>query len=195
MHEKTQQIFEFMIELEKLKSVLRKTKVVGEQRFENSAEHSWQVCMLAQLLAGESPFEIDISRVIEILLVHDIPEIYAGDQIVYSSHDNSEAERAAAIRIFGLLPQPQSSWCLSRWQEYEDRTSNEALFAYATDRLMPVLLNLYNNGQSWQENKVPLEKILQVNAAIGVALPSVWAYVETLITGFAAKNWPANNPN
>ena len=120
---------------------------------------------------------------IEILLVHDIPEIDSGDRIVYQPHDRKRnaAERLAAERIFGLLPELQARWCMSRWQEYEERQSKEAIFAYAIDRLMPVLHNLNNNGQSWRENRVSLEKILSVNEAIGKALPQVWEQVQTMI--------------
>ena len=180
------EIFNFILELDKLKSVLRKTKPLGCDRYENAAEHSWQVCLLALLLAKESPKQINIARVVEILLIHDIPEIDAGDQIVYQNHSHERLmeERKAAERIFGLLPKAQSSWCLERWEEYEARESDEAIFAYAIDRLMPVLQNLNNSGQSWIENKVSLEKVLKVNAAIGSALPSVWADVESRIKGF-----------
>ena len=182
-----QKIFDFIIELDKLKSVLRKTKPLGCDRYENAAEHSWQVCMLAILLANESPKPINVFRVVEILLVHDIPEIDAGDQIVYQTKDAEaiQTERNAAERIFGLLPQPQRNWCMERWEEYEARQSDEAVFAYAADRLIPVLQNLNNSGQSWIENRVSLEKILTVNSALGNALPSVWLYVQSLIARFA----------
>jgi len=182
-----QKIFDFIIELDKLKSVLRKTKPLGCDRYENAAEHSWQVCILAILLANESPKPINVFRVVEILLVHDIPEIDAGDQIVYQTKDAEaiQTERNAAERIFGLLPEPQRNWCMERWEEYEARQSDEAVFAYAADRLVPVLQNLNNSGQSWIENRVSLEKILTVNSAIGNALPSVWLYVQSLIARFA----------
>lgn len=182
-----QKIFDFIIELDKLKSVLRKTKPLGCDRYENAAEHSWQVCMLAILLANESPKPINVFRVVEILLVHDIPEIDAGDQIVYQTKDAEaiQTEKNAAERIFGLLPEPQRNWCMERWEEYEARQSDEAVFAYAADRLIPVLHNLCNSGQSWIENRVSLEKILTVNSAIGNALPSVWLYVQMLIARFA----------
>ena len=181
-------IIEFIIEMDKLKAVLRKTKPVGLERYENSAEHSWQVCLLALLLVQHARQPVDIVRVVEILLVHDIPEIDSGDQIVYQgpSEAKAAAERQAARRIFGLLPEPQARWCMSRWEEYEGRESKEAVFAYAVDRLMPVLHNLKNNGQSWRENKVPLEKVLAVNAVVGEALPSVWEHVQGLIGEFSA---------
>lgn len=182
-----QKIFDFIIELDKLKSVLRKTKPLGCDRFENSAEHSWQVCMLAVLLANQSLKPINVSRAVELLLVHDIPEIYAGDQIVYQEKDAEaiQSERSAAERIFGLLPEPYESWCMESWEEYEARQSDEAIFAYAVDRLMPVLQNLNNSGQSWIDNGVSLEQILRVNSAISNALPSVWQYVQSLISRFA----------
>ena len=178
-----QKILHFIIELDKLKAVLRKTKPVGLDRYENIAEHSWQVCLLAQLLIKYARAPVDSVRVTELLLIHDIPEIDVGDQIVYQTNDErrAEAERQAAARIFGLLPEHQASWLMSRWQEYEDRKTNEAVFAYAIDRLMPVLHNIHNNGQSWHENRVPLDKILAVNAVIGEACPSVWKYVQDIL--------------
>lgn len=94
---------------------------------------------------------------------------------------------AAAQRIFSLLPEPQASWCMARWQEYEARELGEATFAYAIDRLMPLLQNLNNNGQSWRENKVPLDKVLSFNATIGKACPSIWEYARELIVQAAQK--------
>ena len=173
-------IFEFIIELDKLKGVLRKTKPVGFERYENSAEHSWQVALLAHMLAQHAREPVDIMRVVEILLVHDVPEIDAGDQIIYqgASERRAATERRAAERIFELLPAAQAEWCLSRWEEYEARASKEAVFAYAVDRLMPVLHNLNNNGQSWRENRVSLEKVLTMNAVVGQVFPSVWADIQ-----------------
>jgi putative hydrolase of HD superfamily len=178
-----QKIIDFIIEVDKLKGVLRKTKPVGLNRYENVAEHSWQVCLLAQLLSPYAGAPVDIVRVTELLLVHDIPEIDIGDQIVYQTKDDSRAvaEREAAARIFGLLPELQAGWLMSRWQEYEDRKTSEAIFAYSIDRLMPVLHNINNNGQSWRENRVPLEKILAVNAVIAEACPPVWEYVRDIL--------------
>ncbi|HYQ89601.1 MAG TPA: HD domain-containing protein [Candidatus Binatia bacterium] len=186
-------IFAFMIELDKLKAILRKTKPVGLERYENSAEHSWQVSLLALLLAPDAREAVDVPRVVEILLIHDIPEIDSGDQIVYEGRSaaRSAAERQAARRIFGLLPEPQAGWCLSRWEEYEARESKEAVFAYAMDRLMPVLQNLESGGQSWRENKVPIERVLAVNAAIGEALPAVWKDIRMRIEEHSRREGPS----
>lgn len=171
--------FSFVIELDRLKGVLRKTKPVGLDRYENTAEHSWQICLLAMVLADRAEPAVNVTRVVELLLVHDIPEIDAGDQIVYAgtSMDRKAREQEAARRIFGLLPEPQGRRLLERWTEFDARQTGEAKFAYAMDRLMPVLHNLHNNGQSWRENAVSLEKILAVNAVIGDACPAAWEHV------------------
>jgi putative hydrolase of HD superfamily len=184
---KIEQVFSFIIEMDKLKGVLRKTKPTGLHRYENSAEHSWQVCLFAYLLAGQAKFPVDISRVIEVLLVHDIPEIDVGDQIVYQGHSDIRVaeEFKAAQRIFGLLPDQQAKWCMDRWQEYEDRETNEAIFSYAIDRLMPLIHNLHNNGQSWKENNVTLERVLKFNAPIGEACPEVWDYMQGLLANIS----------
>lgn len=189
-----EKIFRFVIELDKLKSVLRKTKPVGLDRYENTAEHSWQICLLATILAGCAQPPVNATRVVELLLVHDISEIDAGDQIVYAgaSSERKARELAAAHRIFGLLPEVQARMLLERWEEFEARQTGEAKFAYAIDRLMPVLHNLYNQGQSWRENSVPLEKILAVNSVIGDACPAAWEQVKRKLldldaSGFFAK--------
>ena len=175
-----QRIIDFIIELDKLKAILRKTKPVGLDRYENIAEHSWQVCLLALLVSKYARAPVDIVRVTELLLVHYIPEIDIGDQIVYQTKDDRriDAEREAAARIFGLLPEHEAGWLMSRWQEYEHRETSDAIFANAIDRLMPVLHNINNNGQSWREHRVPFDRIRAVNAVIGEACPAVWEYVE-----------------
>ena len=181
MNRDIERVLHFLIELDKLKAVLRKTRPAAFDRYENSAEHSWHVCMAAWTLAGASAQTLDIHRVIEMLLVHDIPEIDCGDHLVYSRGDRLEEERTAARRIFGLLPEPMAGRCLERWEEFEARQTPEAVYAYAVDRLLPVLHNLANNGQAWRDHAVPLEQVLAFNAAIGHALPAVWTDVEARI--------------
>jgi len=178
-----QRIFTFILEVDRLKAVLRKTKPVGVDRYENSAEHSWQLCLMAQLLVPYASGPVDVVRVVEMLLVHDIPEIDAGDQIVYQgpSTARAEAERAGARRIFGLLPEPQAQWCFERWEEFEARETPEAVFAYAVDRLVPTLQNLNRDGGSWRENSIPFERVVAVNSAVGLACPGVWDHVHELL--------------
>ncbi|HSQ58886.1 MAG TPA: HD domain-containing protein [Acidobacteriota bacterium] len=177
--ESLRRTLEFALELDKLKAVSRRTKPVGLERYENSAEHSWHVCLLALVLADRAAEEIDIGRVVEMLLVHDIPEIDAGDRYVYdpASEDHAATERGAARRLFGLLPEPHATVCFERWEEFTSGGTPDARFARAVDRLMPVLQNLANGGQSWRENGVGIDQVLSINAGIADAAPSVWEEV------------------
>src|SRR6185436_8650261 len=145
-----QPIVDFILEIDKLKAVTRKTRPLGLERYENSAEHSWQIAMLAASLAPYADALIDIDRVIAMLLVHDIGEIDTGDTIFYAEGgwpERKAAELAAVTRIFALLPEPQRSKFLALWKEFEEAQTAESRFANAADRAMPVLLNLANNGQ------------------------------------------------
>jgi putative hydrolase of HD superfamily len=184
MPEKLESQIQFILELEKLKAVLRKTKPLGLNRYENSAEHSWQVSMLALTLSEYASEPIDISKVIKLLLLHDIVEIDVGDTILYALEDSKsirESESVAVTRIFGLLPEDQRQQFLSLWHEYEENQSAESRFAHAMDRLMPVLQNLFNDGQSWLENGISKEQVLGKNLKIAEGAPVVWQYLKEKI--------------
>ena len=158
----------FILEVDKLKTVLRKTKPVGLDRYENSAEHSWQVALLALVMAEHAAEPEDIGKVIRMLLIHDLGEIDTGDMIVYAEVDSAarEQEELAAIRrIVGLLPAAQAAGLETLWREFEARESAEARFARAMDRLMPILLNLNREGQSWRENGVSKEQVIRMAAS------------------------------
>ncbi|WP_374419876.1 HD family hydrolase [Chromobacterium sp.] len=158
-----QQHIAFIIEVDKLKTVLRKTKTAHADRYENSAEHSWQIALFALNLRDFAAEPVDIDKVVRMLLIHDLGEIDTGDTLVYAEGGAAEREAeelAAMRRILGLLPQPMSGQLLALWQEFEARKSPEARFARAIDRLMPILLNLRSGGQSWRENGVSKEKVL-----------------------------------
>ncbi|HJV06426.1 MAG TPA: HD domain-containing protein [Chromobacteriaceae bacterium] len=167
-----QQHISFIIEIDKLKGVLRKNKPVTIERYENSAEHSWQVALLALTMQPFASEPIAIDRVIQLLLVHDIGEIDAGDVIVYAEGNAAEREaeeRAAVERIAGLLPAPLYETIVTLWQEFEDRQTPEARYAHAMDRLMPILLNLHRQGQSWRENSVRKEQVLTTSVSKVIA--------------------------
>src|SRR5579859_1803085 len=105
-----QQIIDFILELDKLKGVTRKTRPLGLDRYENSAEHSWQIALMAASLAQYSASPIDINRVVAMLLVHDIGEIDAGDTMVFVEggwEQRKAAELASVTRIFSILPADQ----------------------------------------------------------------------------------------
>jgi putative hydrolases of HD superfamily len=177
-----QQIIDFILELDKLKGVTRKTRPLGLDRYENSAEHSWQIALLAASLAQYAETPIDIHRVIGMLLVHDIGEIDTGDTMVFVEEgwpERKAAELAAVTRIFGMLPEAPRSAFMALWQEFEDAATPEARFAHAVDRAMPVLLNLANEGQSWRENGISLDRIVRrVGPPIQAGCPALWTYLE-----------------
>jgi 5'-deoxynucleotidase YfbR-like HD superfamily hydrolase len=146
----TQQI-EFLIEADKLKQVLRRTPLADRSRRENSAEHSWHLILAAIVLREYSAAQIDLLRVLEMLAVHDLVEIDAGDTFAYDTQDlvtKAERERSAADRVFALLPTDQASRLRSLWEEFEAQETPEACFANAMDRLQPLLQNACAQGGS-----------------------------------------------
>jgi putative hydrolase of HD superfamily len=188
-----QQIVDFILELDKLKGVTRKTRPLGLERYENSAEHSWQIALLAASLAHLAETPVDVDRVVGMLLVHDIGEIDTGDTMVYVEEGLAErkaGELAAVRRIFGMLPEGPGSRFMALWQEFEDAATPEARFAHAMDRAMPVLLNLANEGQSWRENGIGFERIVRrVGPPIQAGCPALWSYLETRLEEVRRKGW------
>lgn len=175
---------EFLLEIDKLKSVLRRSLLVDGSRYENTAEHSWHLAMATMVLAPYAPEGADITRAMEILLVHDLVEIDAGDTYIYDEAgraDKEARERAAADRIFNLLPADQARRIDELWQEYEARQTPTARFAYAIDRLQPLLLNAGSNGTSWREHGIRHSQAAGVNRPIGDALPLAWELARTLL--------------
>lgn len=146
----------FVLELDRLKGVLRRSYLLDGSRFENSAEHSWHVALMALALAEHAREPVDTGRVVKMLLVHDVVEIDAGDTYVYAPRtDGKEArEREGAERLFGLLPEDQGRELRALWEEYEAQSSPEARFARSVDRLMPFLHNVHSEGRSWREHGV-----------------------------------------
>lgn len=168
---------DFLLEIDKLKSVLRRSVLVDGSRRENTAEHSWHLAMTVLVLAPHADDDVDIVRAIEILLVHDLVEIDAGDTYIYddaAAADKEERENRAAKRIFGLLPPDQGAHLDALWREYEERTTPTARFAYAVDRLQPLLLNAGANGVSWQDHGIAHSQTMTVNGPIEAASVPLW---------------------
>jgi putative hydrolases of HD superfamily len=181
---------DFAVELDKLKAVLRRTRPVGLDRQENSAEHSWQLAVVAMTLAAHAAETVDVGRVLEMLLVHDIPEIDCGDHFVYSRDPAATArvEAAAAKRLFGLLPEEIGARLHARWHEFEEQRTPEARFAHAIDRMLPILQNLRGGAYSWREHGITADQVKAINgAAIERALPAVWRVLEPKIDALFAS--------
>lgn len=174
----------FIKEVDKLKYILRKTKLFNSDRNENDAEHSWHLSLMALVLAGHTNAPVDLLRVIKMLLIHDIVEIDAGDTFIYDtqkSHDNTVEERAAANRIFGLLPDHQAAELIAVWEEFEAGQTAEAKFARAMDRLEPLLQNTSNNGGTWAEFGVSYDKVYTKKQVIQNGSDTIWQYAEQLL--------------
>ena len=188
-----QAIVDFILELDKLKAVTRKTRPIGLDRYENSAEHSWQIAMFAVSLAPYAVTAVDIDRVIRMLLVHDIGEIDTGDTFVYEEGGGDErkaAEHAAMARIVGILPDTQGAPLMELWLEFEAAETPDARFANAVDRAMPALLNLANRGQSWRENGISYERVIaRIAPPIRAGCPALWDYMETRLADARRSGW------
>ncbi|EGQ7918685.1 HD domain-containing protein [Vibrio parahaemolyticus] len=182
-----------LIELDKLKSVLRRTRVKSaEGRLENSGEHSWHVALMAVLMEEHANAPVDICRVMKMLLIHDVVEIDAGDTFVYdtaATKEQAEKEIKAAERLFGMLPTDQGQELLALWLEFEAAQSDDAKYAKALDRLIPMLLNYHTNGQSWKENSVMREQALTINKRIEFGSVTLWDKAKELIEEATEKGW------
>src|SRR6478609_8306603 len=174
----------FIKEIDKLKYIQRKTKLFNSDRNENDAEHSWHLAMMTIVLAQHSDKQIDVLKVLKMVLIHDIVEIDAGDTFLYdtvNNHTNSEQELIAAKRIFGLLPKEQAGEFIAIWQEFEEGITDDAKFAKSMDRFEPLLQNTSNNGGTWKEFNVPYQKVYDKKKAIKEGSTSIWNYAENLI--------------
>ena len=178
------QLLSFMVEVEKLKSVLRKTKPVGHDRYENSAEHSWHVSLMALLLKDYADEEININRVIRMLLIHDLGEIEAGDTIIYASETTEikQQESRGIHKLFALLPRKMEAEFNTLWLEFETGESNDAKFAKAIDRVPPLLHNIYGEGHSWKQHNIPKEKVFALNKErIQGASQELWSALDPML--------------
>ncbi len=174
----------FIREIDKLKQVLRQTYLIDGKRRENSAEHSWHLAAMAVLLSEYAREELDLARVVKMLLLHDIVEIDAGDTFAYdeAAHaDKEERERLAAERIFNLLPCDLADEVFALWEEFEAGETPEAKFAEAMDRLQPILLNYGSGGIAWREHNISSEQVIARNRHIEAGAPGLWTYVRGLI--------------
>ncbi|MEY9214185.1 HD domain-containing protein [Thermobifida halotolerans] len=183
-HERLTSQLRFVLEVDKLKRVLRRSLLVDGARRENSAEHSWHVAVLARVFAEYAPEGTDIERVVNMLLLHDIVEIDAGDTFVYDSaavDSQAERESAAADRIFALLPEDQAVWARKLWDEFEERRTPESRFARAVDRLSPLLANWHTEGTLWQQFRVSKSDVLKNVKLIAEGSEALGAYALALI--------------
>ena len=188
--DKLLQQINFIKEIDKIKYIERKTKLFNSDRNENDAEHSWHLAMMTIVLAEHSDVPIDVLKVLKMVLIHDIVEIDAGDTFIYDTeknHANTDEERTAANRIFGMLPKEQADELISIWEEFENGETHEAKFARSMDRFEPLLQNASNNGGTWAEFGVSYDKVYEKKKDIKEGSSSLWSYAENLINESVEK--------
>src|SRR6266850_7926914 len=187
-----EQQIRFILEIDKLKTVSRRTYLLNADRSENTAEHSWHLAVMAILLAEHANEPVNVSRVVKMVLIHDIVEIDAGDTYFYdtvAAVDKADREGAAADRLFGMLPPDQRKEFRELWEEFEARRTPDARFAAALDRFMPQLHNYHTQGRSWQEHGITIDRVLERNECIADGSTRLWERAQALLNDAVAKGF------
>ena len=183
-NERLAQQMAFLVQADRLKTIIRRTPLTDNSRLENSAEHSWHLALAALALREYAVADLDLGRVLELVTVHDLVEIDAGDTFAYDpiGHETkAERERAAADRIFGMLPPDQRPRLRGLWEEFEAQETEESRYANALDRLQALLQNMESGGGSWTTHGVTRAQVLRRMTPVQSALPEVWPFVLEVI--------------
>lgn len=193
MNKKLRKQIEFIEEIDKLKSIIRRTRLLDNSRYENDAEHSWHLAMMAIVLSEyANEKNIDLLKVIKMLLIHDIPEIDAGDTFLYDTDgrmDSIENEKKGAERIFGILPSGMAEKLIGLWDEFEKKETPEAKFAGALDRLEPLLQNYNTGGHAWKKHGIVRSQVEKINMTIEQGSQTLWDLAQSLIGESVEKEY------
>lgn len=179
-----QKQMDFIVEMDKTKQIVRQTYLSDGSRKENDAEHAWHLALMTYLLREYAEKEIDITKTMLMVLIHDLVEIDAGDTYAYDEKgnlDKEEREKKAAARIFPILPTDQAQELQKLWEEFEENQTPEAKFAHTMDNLQPLLLNDASGGKSWQEHQVELTQVLKRNEHTKEGSQVLWDYARECI--------------
>lgn len=186
MTERLDRQIAFLNEADKLKTIVRGTTLCDASRYENSAEHSWHLTLYALVLGDQAGPDVDLVRVIKMLILHDLVEIDAGDNPIFGELDHDAIaveETKAAERIFGLLPDDLNSDLRAIWEEFEAAQTPSAKFAKSLDRFQPPMQNLMSGGGSWMDYKVTEHQIAaRVGSKIAIGAPDLWTYAKARIS-------------
>ena len=192
MNERLKKQIDFIIELDKMKSVFRQTLLIDHTRHENDAEHSWHFAVCALLLKEYASPEVNVDRAIRMALVHDLIEIYAGDTFAYDDKGNMSKEareKAAADKLFSKLDDDQGLELRGLWEEFDAMETPDSLYAASLDRLQPLINNHMTEGHTWVEHGVKKGSVLRRMAPIKTAIPPLWEFVEYVIDDALKKGY------
>ena len=192
MSNKLEKQVKFLLEVDKMKNILRQTLKLTDRSREDDAEHSWHFALMAFVLSEYASESVDINRVIKMALVHDLVEIYAGDTYAYDIENNkskAEREKASADKLFSILPEEQGKEIRDLWEEFDAEQTPDACFAAAIDRLQPMLNNYYTDGQSWKNHKVASASVYKRMEPIRRASEELWQFAASLVDDAVKKGW------
>ena len=193
MNRRLQDQIQFLMEIDKLKHVFRRTRLLDGSRYENDAEHAWHLAMMAMMLHEYSNEPVELPKVVKMVLIHDLVEIDAGDAFLYDENNaisKAEAETKAAIRVFGLLPEDQRREFIDLWKEFERKETPEARFAAALDRLEPLIQNAHTEGHAWIKYGITKDQVINKNRPPLIAgSEELWRYAEKMIAESADKGY------
>lgn len=184
MDDRLKEQIDFILEIDKMKEILRQNYLADGSARENDADHSWHLAMMALILSEYSNEKVDVTRVVPMVLAHDLVEIDAGDTYAYDEAGaltKETREKAAADRIFGILPKEQGTWMRGLWDEFEACNTPESKFAHVLDNSLPLFLNHAAGGISWKEHKVKRSQIYKRNRITGEGSAKIWEYMQELI--------------
>ena len=184
MDDRLKEQIDFILEIDKMKEILRQNYLADGSARENDADHSWHLAMMALILSEYSNEKVDVTRVVPMVLTHDLVEIDAGDTYAYDEAGaltKEKREKAAADRIFGILPKEQGTWMRGLWDEFEACNTPESKFAHVLDNCQPLFLNDASNGRSWEEHQVKKSQIYKRNQKTGEGSEVIWEYMKELI--------------
>jgi len=193
MDERLKSQINFLIEIDKMKTILRQTLLVDKSKRENDAEHSWHFAVMAMILFEyNNQVEADILRVLKMALVHDLIEVYAGDTFAYDEKGNEtkqERELEAADKIFGLLPGDQRDEMYNLWWEFEKAQTPDAKYATAIDRLQPLINNYMTEGHTWKTGNVTSDKVYKRLEIVKEAAPKLWNLADDMVKSSIEKGY------
>lgn len=175
---------EFILEIDKSKEIIRQTYLADASRREGDAEHAWHLAIMAFLLADYANEEVDVLKVMKMVLIHDLIEIDAGDTYAYDEEANKskeEREKKAADRIFNILPGECAKEMRALWDEFEEQYTPESKFAHTLDNVQPLLLNDASGGRSWREHGVCKSQVLKRNERTPEGSVELWKHCQKII--------------
>ena len=193
MMERFKKQLNFLIEIDQVKNILRMTSIADGSRRENDAEHSWSLAMMAVLFAEYVDDQIDLLKVIKMVLIHDLVEIHAGDTFCFDEagmQDKEAREQASADKIFGLLEHDQGQELRQLWEEFESCETLEAEYAAMLDRLQPLIMNYINEGGTWAQHQISVEQVYKRNQITLEKGPQVFKdFIHEVIEECTAKGY------